>query len=60
MEAMKPININSHFELINALELPTKRIVQIWPKKVYQNMDGYAVFLCEVENKKGADDVKTS
>lgn len=60
METMKPININSHFELVNALELPKKRIVQIWPEKVYKNPNGFAVFLCEVENEKGVDNGKTS
>lgn len=52
MESMTLLNVDSHFELISGAELPKKNIVQIWPKSVYTNNAGYAVFLCEVENKK--------
>ena len=38
----------SHFELISAVNLEKYKIVQIWPKKIYTNPVGYAVFLCEV------------
>ena len=48
-QGMKQTHINSHFELVSGLELPRKKIVQIWPDQVYENEAGYAVFLCEVE-----------
>ena len=40
----------SHFELLAAPELSKKRIIQIYPKKVYVNSANYAVFLCEVQD----------
>lgn len=56
MCSMIPVNIDSHFELVSATALPNKKIVQIWPKKMYCNEAGYAVFLCEVENDRKDED----
>lgn len=52
MESMTLLNDDSHFELVSGLRLPEKDVVQIWPTLVYKNDAGYAVFLCEVRNKK--------
>ena len=48
-QGMKRIHIDSHFELVSGVVLPSKKIVQIWPEKVCENDAGYAVFLCEVD-----------
>lgn len=53
MESMARIySVDGNFELVSGATLPEKDIVQIWPKPVYTNDAGYAVFLCEVRNKK--------
>lgn len=52
MESLTLLNMDSHFELVSGAELETKDIVQIWPQVIYTNSAGYAVFLCEVENKR--------
>ena len=38
----------SHFELVSGTRFEEVDIVQIYPKKVYVNVHGSAVFLCEV------------
>lgn len=48
-QGMKRIQVDSHFELVSGVVLPSKKIVQIWPEQVYENDAGFAVFLCEVE-----------
>lgn len=46
----------SHFELVSGDELPNKDIIQINENKVYDNSEGYAVFLCEVADEVEDDD----
>lgn len=51
MEPMKRINLNSHFELMDAetVRMYGSRIVQIMPAAEIQHWEDH-VFLCEVEN----------
>lgn len=56
MDALKKLMMKgSHFELVCGLDLPNKKVVQIWPEKLYKNTAGYAVFLCEVEDEESED-----
>lgn len=48
----KVMENGSHFELVSGKELEERNIIQIYPKKVYKNAYGYAVFLCEVLDEK--------
>lgn len=51
-QAMTKIGLFTHFALVSGRELPElgDKIVQIYPKSLYENHAGYAVFLCEVKN----------
>lgn len=52
MDAIKRLkDTGTHFELVSGKELPDKKIVQIVTPHVYENREGYAVFLCEVESE---------
>lgn len=46
----------SHFELVPGNELRNKDIIQINENQVYENYEGYAVFLCEVADGVEDDD----
>ena len=51
-QAMTKTDSFTHFELVSGRELPKfgDKIVQIYPKSLYENSAGYAVFLCEVKD----------
>ena len=38
----------SHFELVTADDLPTAKIVQIYPENMFSKIDSEGCFLCEV------------
>ena len=48
----------SHFKLIVSTKLDEFNIVQIWPEKIYDNKDGYPVFLCEVLDQSNKESEK--
>lgn len=55
MESMIRKQINTHFELVSGALLPEMPVVQVYPKKLYTNEAGIAVFLCEVEDEEEDD-----
>lgn len=56
MLPMTKVMVNgSYFKLVAGNQLKDFEVIQIYPKKVYTNVEGYAVFLCEVADKESED-----